>query len=197
MSLPERTYLPHNGLQHRAVTITNFLLKTLKRKECSLTNLLRSSSTCFYLARFARPEFLWSVNILARVGHLVEQRLWSKIAQVAHIHQRHKRPQAKLSCGKQKTKIASLGCYASFAGDLQDSKSTSGGFLCGFGSHTFVPTSWMCKKQSAVSHSCAQSKSISHDAGVRIDGVPAPKFWACNLGNYDFLSSRKLLASAC
>ena len=33
-----------------------------------------------------------------------------------------------------------------FAGDLDDSKSTSGGTLCVFGSHTFVPISWMCKK---------------------------------------------------
>ena len=40
-----------------------------------------------------------------------------------------------------------------FAGDLEDSKSTSGGTLCIFGSHTFVPTSWMCKKQTSVSHS--------------------------------------------
>ena len=39
-----------------------------------------------------------------------------------------------------------------FAGDLGDSKSTSGGTLCIFGSHTFVPISWMCKKQTAVSH---------------------------------------------
>ena len=40
-----------------------------------------------------------------------------------------------------------------FAGDLEDSKSTSGGTLCILGSHTFVPISWMCKKQTAVSHS--------------------------------------------
>ena len=30
-----------------------------------------------------------------------------------------------------------------FVGDLEDSNSTSGGILCIFGSHTFVPTSWM------------------------------------------------------
>ena len=29
-----------------------------------------------------------------------------------------------------------------FAGDLEDSKSTSGGTLCVFESHTFVPISW-------------------------------------------------------
>ena len=36
---------------------------------------------------------------------------------------------------------------ASFAGDLQDSKSTLGGVLCRVGPNTFVPLSWICKKQ--------------------------------------------------
>ena len=44
-----------------------------------------------------------------------------------------------------------------FTGDLEDSKSTSGGTLCVSGSHTFVPTSWMCKKQTSVSHSSTES----------------------------------------
>ena len=50
-----------------------------------------------------------------------------------------------------------------FAGDLEDSKSTSGGTLCVFGSHTFVPISWMCKKQTTVSHSSTESEIISLD----------------------------------
>ena len=64
-----------------------------------------------------------------------------------------------------------------FAGDLEDSKSTSGGTLCVFGSHTFVPISWMCKKQTAVSHSSTESEIISLDAGLRLDGIPALDFW--------------------
>ena len=56
-----------------------------------------------------------------------------------------------------------------FAGDLEDSKSTSGGTLCIFGRHTFVPISWMCKKQTAVSHSSTESEIISLDAGLRLD----------------------------
>ena len=60
-----------------------------------------------------------------------------------------------------------------FAGDLEDSKSTSGGKLCVFGSHTFVPISWMCKKQTSVSHSSTESEIISLDAGLRLDGIPA------------------------
>ena len=60
-----------------------------------------------------------------------------------------------------------------FAGDLEDSKSTSGGTLCVLGSHTFVPISWMCKKQTAVSHSSTESEIISLDTGLRLDGLPA------------------------
>ena len=60
-----------------------------------------------------------------------------------------------------------------FAGDLEDWKSTSGGTLCIFGRHTFVPISWMCKKQTAVSHSSTESEIISSDAGMRLDGLPA------------------------
>ena len=47
-----------------------------------------------------------------------------------------------------------------FAGDLEDSKSTSRGTLCILGSHTFVPISWMCKKQTSVSHSSTESEII-------------------------------------
>ena len=45
--------------------------------------------------------------------------------------------------------------------------------LCVFGSHTFVPISWMCKKQTSVSHSSTESEIISLDAGLTLDGIPA------------------------
>ena len=64
-----------------------------------------------------------------------------------------------------------------FAGDLEDSKSTSGRTLCVFGSHTLVPISWMCKKQTSVSHSSTESEIISLDTGLRLDGLPALELW--------------------
>ena len=64
-----------------------------------------------------------------------------------------------------------------FARDPEDSKSTSGGTLCSFGSHTFVPVSWMCKKQTAVSYSSTESEIISLDTGLRLDGLPALELW--------------------
>ena len=65
-----------------------------------------------------------------------------------------------------------------FAGDLEDSKSTSGGTLCIFGSHTFVPFSW---------YSSTESEIISLDAGLRLDGIPALYF----MGSDHRRSSRK------
>ena len=64
-----------------------------------------------------------------------------------------------------------------FARDLEDLKSTSGGTFCIFGSHTFVPTSWTCKKQTSVSHSSTESEIISLDARLRLDGFPAFDLW--------------------
>ena len=64
-----------------------------------------------------------------------------------------------------------------FVGDLEDSKSTSGGTLCVLGSHTFVPISWMCKKQTSVSHSSTESEIISLDTGLRLDGLLALDLW--------------------
>ena len=80
-----------------------------------------------------------------------------------------------------------------FAGDLDDSKSTSGGTLCVFGSHTFVPISWMCKKQTAVSHSSTESEIISLDTRLRLDGLPALDRWdliVSVFGNISHISDR-------
>ena len=64
-----------------------------------------------------------------------------------------------------------------FAGDLEDSRSTSGGILCIFGSHTFVPIGWLCKNQTSVSHSSTESEICSLVAGFRMDGIPALDLW--------------------
>ena len=80
-----------------------------------------------------------------------------------------------------------------FAGDLEDSKSTSGRTLCVFGSHTFVPITWMCKKHTAVSHSSTESEIISLDTGLRLDGLPALELWdliVSVLGNVSRVSNR-------
>ena len=64
-----------------------------------------------------------------------------------------------------------------FAGNLEDSRSTSGGIPCIFGSHAFGPISWMCKKQTSVSFSSTEAESISLDACLRMDGIRALNLW--------------------
>ena len=56
-----------------------------------------------------------------------------------------------------------------FAGDLEDSKSTSGGTLCVFGSHAFVPISCMCKKQTAVSQQLDNDVHKRHKSQKKIN----------------------------
>ena len=127
-----------------------------------------------YLARIGRPDILWSVNTLARSitkwPKACDKRLSRLISYIHHTCE------YKQYCFVGNTaKQCRLGLFqdSDFAGDLEDSKSTSGGTLCTFGSHTFVPISWMCKKQTAVSHSSTESEIISLDAGLRLDGLPA------------------------
>ena len=83
-----------------------------------------------------------------------------------------------LPCGQYGTSL-SIGIFqdSDFAGDLEDSKSTSGRILCIFGCRTFVPTSWMCKKQTSAPHSSTESEVISLDAGLPMDGIPALDLW--------------------
>ena len=133
---------------------------------------------CQYLACIGRLDILWSVNKLAR-----SITKWTKACDkrlnrlISYIHQTCEYRQY---CHVGNTaKQCRLGLFqdSDFAGDLEDSKSTSGGTLCIFGSHTFVPISWMCKKKTAVSHSSTESEIISLDTGLRLDVLPALELW--------------------
>ena len=62
---------------------------------------------------------------------------------------------------------------------------------CVFGSHTFVPISWMCKKQTSVSHSSTESEIISLDAGLRLDGIPALTLWDLVIENISLYAQKK------
>ena len=117
---------------------------------------------CLYLARIGRPDILWSVNKLARSitkwTKACDKRLNRLISYIHHTSE------YKQYCHVGNTaKQCRLGLFqdSDFAGDLEDSKSTSGGTSCIFWSHTFVPIGWSCKKQTSVSHSSTESEIIS------------------------------------
>ena len=108
--------------------------------------------TCSCLARIGRLDILWSVNKLEK-----SITKWTKACDkrlnrlISYIHHTCEFKQYCYVCNASKQRILGLFQESDFAGDLVDSKSTSLGTLCVFGSHTFVPVSWMCKKQTLVS----------------------------------------------
>ena len=133
---------------------------------------------CLNLARIGRPDILWSVHKLARSITKWTQECDKRLSRlISYIHHTC---DYKLYCHVGNTaKQCRLGLFqdSDFAGDLQDSKSTSGGTICVFESHTFVPISWMWKKQTSVSHSSTESEIISLDAGLRLDGITTFDVW--------------------
>ncbi len=66
---------------------------------------------------------------------------------------------------------------ASFADDVNDSKSTSGMFIAIVGPHTFVPITAFSKRQNAVSHSSTESEIVALEEAVRSEGLPTLTFW--------------------
>ena len=88
---------------------------------------------CLYLARIGRPDILWSVNKLARSitkwTKACDKRLNRLISYIHHTCE------YKQYCHVGNTaKQCRLGLFqdSDLAGDLEDSKSTSGGTLCIF-----------------------------------------------------------------
>ena len=115
---------------------------------------------CLYLARIGRLDILLSVNKLARSitkwTKACDKRLNRLISYIHHTCE------YKHFCVGNTAKQCRLELFQDFdfAEDLEDSKSTSGGTLCILGSHTYVPKSWMCKKQTSLSHSSTESESF-------------------------------------
>ena len=93
----------------------------------------------FYVARIARLDFMWSVNMLARKvtrwTAACDRRLRRLIA-----FMRHTQDWAQIChVGDSPSQCwLALFSHASFAGDLRDSKSTSGGLLCFVGPNTML-----------------------------------------------------------
>ena len=121
---------------------------------------------------------MWSVNKLARAVTKWSEACAKRLARL--ISYNHHTCEFMRCCYVGNTaQQCRLGLFqdSDFVGDFEDSKSTSGGILCIFGSRTFVPISWMCKKQTSVSHSSTEAEVISLDAGLRMDGIPALDLW--------------------
>jgi hypothetical protein len=133
---------------------------------------------CLYMVRLARPELYWAVNALAR-----EVTKWNIACDkrlhrlISYIHWKGETCIISYIGDKPSDCKLFLFCDASFAGDLRDSRSTSGSLLCIVGPNTFCPINWLCKKQTAVSHSSTEAEIIALDTALRMDGIPTLDLW--------------------
>jgi len=133
---------------------------------------------CLYMTRSARPELYWAVNALAREvtkwNVACDKRLHRLMCYIKYNQEVH------LACyvgDKPSQCKLVLFCDASFAGDLKDSRSTSGALMCLMGPNTYVPLSWICKKQGAISHSSTEAEIIALELGLRSEGIRALDLW--------------------
>ena len=131
---------------------------------------------CFYLARIGRPDILWSVNKLARSitkwTEACDKRLNRLISFIIHVNTNN------IAMWVTLQNNADWDCFKTLI--LREILRIENPLLeehfAFFGSHTFVPMSWMCKKQTSLSHSSTESEIISLDAGLSLD-VPALELW--------------------
>ena len=148
--------------------------------------MLSNCSEMLLLGTYWTTDIPWSVNKLSRSitkwAKACDKRL-SRLISCIHHTSEYKQYCHVGSTAKQCR--LELFQDSDFAGDLEDSKSTSGGTLCIFGSHTFVPISWMCKKQTSVSHSSTELEIIFF--GCRIKDGRKTRF----MGSDRHGSSRK------
>ena len=153
-----------------------------RRIEIKWRNVRCMLSNCSDMSVFGTHWWTWYSLVSHQActcDHKVDQSLRQTSSTFDLIHLFHDEWIQAICHGGYTAQHCRLGLFqdSDFAGDLEVSKSTSGGTLCTFGSHTFVPVSWVCKKQTCVSHSSTEPQIISLDAGLRMDGIPALDLW--------------------
>ena len=132
----------------------------------------------FYLARIGRPDILCSVNKLARSitkWTMQVTNAWIDWFQTFIIHVNTN----SIAMWVILQNNADWDCFKTpTLQEISRTRSLRQVEHCAFsGSHTIVPISWMCKKQTSVSNSSTESEFISLDAGFRMDGIPALDLW--------------------
>ena len=136
---PSQVMSPTSSLLHASMTTT------LKRKKWNLLENCHKYALKLYLTRFGRLVILWSVNKLGRSITKWTEAFYKRLSRsISYIHHTCEYKQYCYVGNNAKQCRLGLCRDSNFAGDFEDSKSTSGGTLCVFGSHALVPISWMC-----------------------------------------------------
>ena len=166
----------------RGKIIANWRTKQLskytksQRHACMIINLEKEKMDELENYLLFAHKLFWNVNMWHVLGGLIFYGLWTNL-----LVQLRNGQKLVINCyvgnRAQHCRLRTVFKTVILQETLEDSKSTSGGILCIFGTQTFVPNSWMCKKQTSVSHSLTEAEIISLDAVLRMDGIPALDLW--------------------
>ena len=144
----------------------------------NVKGMLTNCPECLYLARTGRLDILWSVDKLAR-----SIKKWTKaydkrlIRVISYIH--HTSDCRQHCHVGNPVQHCRLGLFhdSDVAGVLRSQNQPRGESYVYSEVIHLSPISWMCKKQTSVSHSSTEAELVSLDAGLRMDGIPALDLW--------------------
>ena len=111
-------------------------------------------------------------------GLIISSHMWHYVGTFDKLHQSHETVPTMYFYWRQKFRTANKDYFRThfFLESCKiPSQLQAECYACG--PPTFVPNSWMCKKQAAVSHSGAGW--VLSDAGLRMEGKPALQLWEC------------------
>ena len=150
----------------------SMIITSKKKKQNLLENCQVHALILFYMFVLGTHWTTWYFEVRNKIARSIKKytKAWRLNRLISYIHHTY---DCKQYCHVGNTaKQCRLGLFqdSDFAGDLEDSKSTSGGTLCTLGIHTFVPISSMCD-------SSTESEMIFLDIGLRLDELPALELW--------------------
>ena len=133
---------------------------------------------CLWVARLARPDLLRPITVLATKIQAwsvnCDKQLYRLLCYMS-ASSNYKLVGQVLDNPEQ----LELALYvdADFAGDRQDAKSTSGGYLALKGPSAFFPLCWISKKQTSVSRSTTEAELVSLAHSLFGEAVPMLSLW--------------------
>jgi hypothetical protein len=133
---------------------------------------------CLWVARLARPDLLRPITVLATKIQAwtvnCDKQLYRLMCYMSSSSE-YKLVGQVLDDPSQLELV--LYVDADFAGDRQDAKSTSGGYLVLQGPSAFFPICWTSKKQTSVSRSTTEAELVSLAYSLFGEAIPMLSLW--------------------
>ena len=146
-------------------------------------NACRILMKALWLARLARPDIVKPINDLATKVQSWSRAEDKKVGRLIQYINATLDLRLVGSCGDPADDLhLKLFVDADFAGEREDAKSTSSGYLVLCGPHTWYPLAWVSKRQTSISRSTTEAEIISLAHSLYTEALPSLQLWERLLG---------------